>query len=102
LDTIHEIAKQSQIVTPYSSMIVLVNERQKQSLKDAEQNSDHFKRTIEDNQLPQPSNNSFVSGVPEPAEWLLIAIAIASLLGIAIVRYYPSFCKTKGFFLKIN
>ena len=102
LDAIHAIAKQSQIVTPYSSMIVLVNERQKQSLKDAEQNSDRFKRTVEDNQLPQPSNNSFVSGVPEPAEWLLIAIAIASLLGIAIVRYYPSFCKTKGFFLKIN
>lgn len=86
LDAIHAIAKQSKIVTPYSSMIVLVNERQKQALKAAEQNSDRFNRTVEDNQLPQPSNNSFVSGVPEPAEWLLIAIAIASLLGMAIVQ----------------
>jgi putative PEP-CTERM system integral membrane protein len=94
LDAIHAIAKQSKIVTPYSSMIVLVNEQQKQALKAAEQNRDRFNRTVEDNQLPQPatnqlpqpSNNSFVSGVPEPAEWLLMAIAIASLLGVAIAQ----------------
>jgi len=87
LDIIHSIAKQYNIVTPYSSMIVLVNDRQKQALKTAESQSDRFKRTVEDNQLPQPSTSSFnVSGVPEPAEWLLIGIVSIGLLLLVMLK----------------
>ena len=52
LDRLHEIAKNYKIVSPYSSMIVLVNEQQKQALKQAETKSDRF------GNLVQNSNNS--------------------------------------------
>jgi putative PEP-CTERM system integral membrane protein len=76
LDAVHVLAKRYKLVTPYSSMIVLVNEQQKQDLKKAEQGSDRFNREVEDQQLPQPSSAAFgeVSAVPEPAEWLLLSI----------------------------
>lgn len=79
LDVIHTIAKQQSIVTPYSSMIVLVNDRQRQALKQAEKDQNRFNRTIEDQQLPQPSAMNPVSGVPEPAEWLLLLVGAISL-----------------------
>jgi putative PEP-CTERM system integral membrane protein len=94
LDAVHVLAKKYNLVTPYSSMIVLVNDRQKQDLKNAEQGKDRFQREGEDKQLPTPSaisatpnsnvsamQNSNVSATPEPAEWLLLAISIG-LLGI--------------------
>ncbi|MFB2934546.1 TIGR02921 family PEP-CTERM protein [Aerosakkonemataceae cyanobacterium BLCC-F154] len=87
LDAIHAVAKQYEIVTPYSSMIVLVNDRQREDLKRAEQRSDRFNREIEDQQLPKPSNLSVptpVSAVPEPGEWLLILV---SAIGLALVYY---------------
>jgi len=86
LDAIHALAKRYSIVTPYSSMIVLVDDRQRAALKQAETRSDRFNRTTEDNQLPTPSAipNAIpqISGVPEPSEWLLIAIAIFALIFI--------------------
>ncbi len=85
LDGIHRVAKASQIVTPYSSMIVLVNDQQKNDLRAAEQKSDRFKREIEDKQMPSISNPLPVSAVPEPAEWMLI-IVIAIALGIIVKR----------------
>jgi putative PEP-CTERM system integral membrane protein len=87
LDAIHALAKRYNIVTPYSSMIVLVNDEQRQALKNAEKQSDRFNRTVEDSQLPQPSANGglpVVSGVPEPSEWLLIGIVAIALLLIAM------------------
>jgi putative PEP-CTERM system integral membrane protein len=87
LDAIHGLAKRYNIITPYSSMIVLVNDEQKQALKNAEKQSDRFSRTVEDNQLPQPAANvglPVVSGVPEPSEWLLIGIVAIALLLLAI------------------
>ena len=78
LDAVHVLAKQYNIVTPYSSAIVLVNDRQKQALKNAEQAKNRFQREGEDKQLPPASN---VSATPEPEEWLLLSIAIL-LLGI--------------------
>jgi putative PEP-CTERM system integral membrane protein len=75
LDAVHVLAKQYNLVTPYSSMIVLVNDQQKQDLKNAEQGKDRFKRDVEDQQLPQ----SKVSATPEPAEWLLLAIVLVML-----------------------
>lgn len=85
LDGIHKVAKASQIVTPYSSMIVLVNDQQKNDLKAAEQKSDRFKREIEDKPAPQMTNPLAVSAVPEPAEWMLILV-IAIALGLIVKR----------------
>jgi putative PEP-CTERM system integral membrane protein len=83
LDAIHGVAKQYGIVTPYSSMIVLVNDRQREDLKQAEQKSDRFNREVEDQQLPQPSPlgvpGAPVSAVPEPAEWLLLLVGAIAL-----------------------
>jgi putative PEP-CTERM system integral membrane protein len=78
LDAVHVLAKRYNLVTPYSSMIVLVNDRQKQDLKAAEQDKDRFQREGEDKQqLPPQSAN--VSATPEPAEWLLLAIMTVML-----------------------
>ncbi len=82
LDAIHAIAKSYDIVTPYSSMIVLVNEQQKQALKEAEAKSDRFEREVESGkeQLSKPSNPLTVSGVPEPEEWMLLGISAIALI----------------------
>ncbi|MBW4650563.1 MAG: TIGR02921 family PEP-CTERM protein [Kastovskya adunca ATA6-11-RM4] len=87
LDAIHAIAKTYDIVTPYSSMIVLVNDEQREALKRAEQKSDRFDREVEsgNEQLTQPSNPLNVSGTPEPAEWMLLLVVAIAL--IAISRY---------------
>jgi putative PEP-CTERM system integral membrane protein len=82
LDAIHAVAKSFNIVTPYSSMIVLVNDRQREALKKAEQQSDRFERKVETGkeQLTKPSNLFNVSGVPEPEEWMLLGIIAIALL----------------------
>jgi putative PEP-CTERM system integral membrane protein len=71
LDAIHAIAKHYEIVSPYSSAIVLVNEDQKRQLKEAESRSDRFNREIEDGkeQLQQPEDMMSVP-VPEPHQWV--------------------------------
>jgi putative PEP-CTERM system integral membrane protein len=85
LDAVHVLAKRYKLVTPYSSMIVLVNDQQKQDLKKAEKEGDRFKRTVEDQQLPQPSGLGQVSAVPEPEEWLLMGVG-GILLGMIYRR----------------
>jgi putative PEP-CTERM system integral membrane protein len=82
LDAVHVLAKRYSIVTPYSSAIVLVNDAQKQDLKNAEKDKDRFQREGEDKQSP-PS--AAVSATPEPAEWLLLSIVIL-LLGMVYRR----------------
>jgi putative PEP-CTERM system integral membrane protein len=79
LDAIHAIAKQHAIVTPYSSMIVLVNDQQRRELQAAENAEDRFNREVEDQQLPQPGGVPELSGVPEPAEWLLLLLGVGLL-----------------------
>lgn len=88
LDAVHVLAKRYNIVTPYSSAIVLVNDQQKEDLKNAEQGKDRFQREVEDQQLPQISQ---VSATPEPAEWLLLSIVIL-LLGMVYWRNLPKSC----------
>lgn len=90
LDTIHNLAKTYEVVTPYSSMLVLVNDVQRDALKNAEQQSDRFNRELEDQQLPQPSStvDGSVVGVPEPSEWMLIAVAMG-LLAVFGLRRRP-------------
>jgi len=82
LDGIHQIALKEQIVTPYSSMIVLVNDRQKEALKKAEAEADRFDREVEsgDEDTTQPNNPFNVTGVPEPHEWILIILVLMLLL----------------------
>ena len=68
LDAIHAIAKTYKIVTPYSSMIVLVNDEQREALKLAEAATDRFNRKVEDGkeQLTDPNNPLNSVSVPEP------------------------------------
>ena len=68
LDTIHAIAKTYKIVTPYSSMIVLVNDEQREALKRAEAAADRFNRKVEDGkeELTDPNNPLDPLSVPEP------------------------------------
>ncbi|MCC3404724.1 MAG: TIGR02921 family PEP-CTERM protein [Microcoleus sp. PH2017_10_PVI_O_A] len=84
LDAMHSLAKNFKVVTPYSSMIVLVNDAQREQLKAAEAKSDRFDREVESGkeQLTKPNNPLNVSGVPEPEEWLLLIVGAIGLLTI--------------------
>ncbi|MEG4206028.1 TIGR02921 family PEP-CTERM protein [Microcoleus sp. Pol7_A1] len=84
LDAMHAVAKNFKVVTPYSSMIVLVNDAQRQQLKAAEAKSDRFDREVESGkeELTKPNNPLNVSGVPEPEEWLLLAVGAIGLLAV--------------------
>jgi putative PEP-CTERM system integral membrane protein len=79
LDRLHATALEHGIVTPFSSMIVLVNEEQQRRLDALEQRDDRFQREREEvgETTPEPPT---VTGVPEPEEWLLIGLAAIMLL----------------------
>ncbi|MUH00274.1 TIGR02921 family PEP-CTERM protein [Scytonema sp. UIC 10036] len=82
LDAIHAIAKKYELVTPYSSMLVLVNDEQRRLLKEAEAQSDRFNRKIENGKedLSKP-NNPFKVSTSEPSSgWIVGIVAIALLL----------------------
>jgi len=76
LDQLHEIAIEQSIVTPYSSMIVLINERQEKRLDDLENQADRFER---EHEKVGETEGVTVTGVPEPEEWLLLALGAAML-----------------------
>ncbi len=84
LDAMHSLAKSFKVVTPYSSMIVLVNDAQREQLKAAEGKKDRFEREVESGkeELTKPINPLNVSGVPEPEEWLLLGVGAIGLLTI--------------------
>ncbi len=81
LDAVHAIAKRTGIVTPYSSMLVLVDERQRELLKAAEAGEDRFNREVEDGQddLTNPGN-PLAASVPEPGQVLSIAVGAIALI----------------------
>jgi putative PEP-CTERM system integral membrane protein len=89
LDQLHAIAVENSIVTPYSSMIVLVNDRQQRLLDNLEENADRFERELEpvDDTLGLP-----ITGVPEPHEYLLMALA-----GLGLIWYWRRTSKLKTF-----
>jgi len=70
VDRLHKIAKNYQIVSPYSSMIVLVNEQQRKALKQAEIESDRF------GYLVQNSNNSLSQPNSSPQSFNLPSISL--------------------------
>ncbi len=80
LDRLHAIAKQAEIVTPYSSMLVLVNDRQREALKAAENDLDRFDREIEDGEdtLTNPGDplNASVSEHAAPFGILFIGVCL--------------------------
>ena len=80
-DYLHELAKEYEIVTPYSSMIVLVNKVQQARLDKLEAQDNRFKREAEEMGETTPAPME-VTGVPEPHEWLLI------ILGVVILGWY--------------
>ncbi len=84
LDLIHKIAVQNSIVTPYSSMIVLVDEEQWKRLKEAEESQDRFNRINENGkeQLTKPFGFGLMeaTGTPEPHEWILLFLVGSVLL----------------------
>jgi putative PEP-CTERM system integral membrane protein len=84
LDQLQTLAKENSIVTPYSSMIVLVTERQAAQLAALEQGADRFAREAEAVGETPAQNGLQVTGVPEPEEWVLLALAAALLLGWTI------------------
>lgn len=77
LDGLHAIAQEQGIVTPYSSMIVLVEARQENMLKQLEDDPDRFEREFEE--VGETEQEITVTGVPEPEEWLLMALAVLML-----------------------
>jgi putative PEP-CTERM system integral membrane protein len=88
LDWLHELAMQYEIVTPYSSMIVLVNPHQEAILDHLEGESDRFEREVEAVGDTTPATETPLSGVPEPHEWLLIGLAVAMLAWYAYRRRF--------------
>jgi putative PEP-CTERM system integral membrane protein len=79
LDQLHTLAIEHSIVTPYSSMIVLINDAQRARLEQLQQQDDRFEREFEAVGETQ-AENPVVTGVPEPEEWLLIGMALAFAL----------------------
>jgi putative PEP-CTERM system integral membrane protein len=93
LDAIHAIAKNYQIVTPYSSMIVLVNDEQRRQLQEAEAQSDRFEREVESGQeqLTKPFNPLNAAGensaaIPEPSTIGGVILAIVGLGGLTFAK----------------
>ncbi len=86
LDRLHRLALRYEVVSPFSSMIVLVNPRQHLALKKASASKDRFQRSFESGKeaVSQPSGGVLVPAVPEPEEWALIFLA-AALLATAYV-----------------
>ena len=72
LDEVHALAVEHDLVTPWSSMIVLVNEDQLRQLADASGAEDRFER-----EALNDSGGDFspLTATPEPHEWALMALA---------------------------
>lgn len=88
LDGLHELAKTYGIVTPYSSMIVLVDEFQQNLLDHLEENSDRFDREYEGLTNTVPGAPAPLVGVPEPGETLLL-ILLAGMVGWYAYKQKP-------------
>jgi hypothetical protein len=93
LDHLHAIATEHGVVTPYSSMIVLVQERQQELLDKLEARGDRFLREYEEVGETEAQNALTVTGVPEPEEWLLLGLAAAILLGYAYRKRLSTYRK---------
>ena len=83
LDRIHQLAQTYQIVSPYSSMIVLVNEAQREALQKAEAQADRFDREVETGHeaLEKPFNPLHVpAGTPVPEPGTLVLVGVGGIV----------------------
>jgi putative PEP-CTERM system integral membrane protein len=85
LDDLHAIAIEHSVVTPYSSMIVLITPQQEQRLDQLEREGDRFEREHEDVGETLPETG--ITAVPEPEEWLLLVVVAGMLLWYARKRW---------------
>ncbi|MBE9040059.1 TIGR02921 family PEP-CTERM protein [Oscillatoriales cyanobacterium LEGE 11467] len=79
LDAVHAIAKTYKIVSPYSSAIVLVNDEQREALKQAEAEGDRFDRSVEDGD----ENLTNPLAIPEPGVGILGALGTVAFIIVA-------------------
>ncbi len=79
LDNLHSLAQEQSIVTPYSSMIVLVTQQQEQLLRGLSKLDDRYQREVESLGETTPATQLPLTGVPEPEEWLLIGASLILL-----------------------
>jgi len=86
LDQLHALAVQYGIITPYSSMIVLVNTQQQALMEQLAQLDDRFNREVEAIGETKPSTPLPLTGVPEPHEWLLLGMAAILLLYLGYTK----------------
>ena len=86
LDALHALAMEYGIVTPFSSMIVLVDARQQQLLNQLSELGDRYQREVEELGDTTPSVTTPLTGVPEPHEWLLLGLVAALLIYLAYTR----------------
>ena len=91
LDDVHRIARDASVVSPFSSMIVLVNDAQREALRRAEAEANRFDRDTENGEAslraPPAALGGGLTGTPEPEEWALLALVA---LGLAWVAKKPS------------
>ena len=87
LDSLQRLAEDASIVTPYSSMLVLVNQLQQDQLELLSDANDRYQREVENVGNTTRVNPFAVTGVPEPEEWLLLLLA-GLLLGYTGWRAY--------------
>jgi putative PEP-CTERM system integral membrane protein len=80
LDALHTLAMQYGIVTPFSSMIVLVEADQQRLLDKLSTLEDRYEREVESLGDTAPRSPMPLTGVPEPHEWLLMGMAAAMLV----------------------
>lgn len=81
LDGLHHLAVRYGVVSPYSSMIVLVNEQQRRELEAEEKKQDRFDRRVESGveSLTKSGNPFNTTAAPEPGEWLLLLLGLGGL-----------------------
>jgi putative PEP-CTERM system integral membrane protein len=84
LDAAHAVAKAAGVVTPYSSLLALVDDAQRQRLAALEAAEDRFTREGESGveNLTTPSDLFAVTAVPEPEEWALLLLGGALLVAM--------------------
>lgn len=82
LDRIHEIAVQASVVTSWSSMIVLVNDAQREALRRAAEAEDRFDREAESGTeaTTTPFAALELAATPEPEEWLLLSLVLLAVV----------------------
>jgi putative PEP-CTERM system integral membrane protein len=86
LDYLHALAQEYGIVSPYSSMLVLVDAQQQALLDRLMKGEDRFDREVEQVGETTPASPVPLAGVPEPHEWLLLGLAAAFLICLGYTK----------------